>query len=67
MHELVTPERLAKELGVTEKTLSQWRYKGTGPRYLKLGGAGRTNPVRYRRADISRWLDAQPVFGRKAA
>ncbi|MFF7734252.1 helix-turn-helix domain-containing protein [Streptomyces sp. NPDC007984] len=62
MHELVTPEKLAGELGVTEKTLAQWRTKGMGPLYTKLGGTGQTNHVRYRRADINAWLDAQPVM-----
>lgn len=67
MRELVTPEQLAAELGITEKTLSQWRYRGTGPAYIKLGGNHRSAPVRYRRADVNRWLDAQPVIGGKAA
>lgn len=68
MHELVTPEKLAEELGVTTGTLSKWRYNGTGPLYRKLGGNGRTNHVRYLRADITEWLDAQPAMrGGKAA
>ncbi|MER7234037.1 helix-turn-helix domain-containing protein [Streptomyces olivaceus] len=62
MHEILTPERLATELGVTQKTLAKWRYSGAGPRYIKLGGTGKTHPVRYRRADVNRWLNAQPVM-----
>ncbi|WP_432129601.1 helix-turn-helix transcriptional regulator [Streptomyces tendae] len=63
MFELVTPERLAEELGITKKTLAQWRYRGAGPRFMKLGGTAHTSPVRYRRTDIVDWLNAQEIRG----
>jgi hypothetical protein len=34
-----------------EKTLSNWRQQGRGPKYIKLG-EGRTANVRYRLEDI---------------
>jgi predicted DNA-binding transcriptional regulator AlpA len=48
-------------LGIPERTLAQWAYKGTGPRYLKIG-----RHARYRRADVDTWLDAQARGGEAA-
>jgi Helix-turn-helix domain len=39
--------QLAERWHVSPRTLEQWRWRGTGPRYLKLGGR-----VLYRLADI---------------
>ncbi|MFF8403828.1 helix-turn-helix transcriptional regulator [Streptomyces sp. NPDC015684] len=64
MHELMTAESVAEQLAVTVKTLAKWRHFGTGPRYIKLGGNGRCNAVRYRRSDIEEWIDAQAVSTR---
>ncbi len=50
---LGTPE-VSIELDVPEATLVKWRYQGTGPTYIKVG-----RHVRYRRADLDRWLDEQ--------
>jgi excisionase family DNA binding protein len=54
MRELLTPTELATESGIPPRTLSQWRYIGTGPAYLKLG-----RHVRYRREDVDAWLESQ--------
>lgn len=40
----------AARLGVSRRTLQQWRVKGGGPKYLKLGRA-----VRYDLAELDRW------------
>jgi predicted DNA-binding transcriptional regulator AlpA len=40
--------------GVTVSTLSNWRYRGTGPKYIKIG-----RKVLYRRADLTEWLEKQ--------
>jgi len=61
--QLLAPRDVAALLGITEKTLAEWRWKGTGPRFTKLGGTHRTAPVRYRASVIREWLDAQPVGG----
>ena len=50
----VSPVEAAERLGVERSTLDNWRWKGGGPRYLKVGGR-----VRYRLADLADWLDAQ--------
>ncbi|MEU0218940.1 helix-turn-helix domain-containing protein [Streptomyces sp. NPDC006265] len=54
----LSPRQVADELGVSTRTLANWRWAGVGPRYTKLGD-GRTSPVRYRRADVDAWLKAR--------
>jgi excisionase family DNA binding protein len=38
-------------LGVEPRTLEGWRLRGGGPPYVKVGRL-----VRYRRADLDRWV-----------
>jgi hypothetical protein len=52
--EWISPKDLARDWHLPERTLSQWRYLGKGPRYFKLG-----RHVRYRRADVENWLKEQ--------
>jgi hypothetical protein len=50
------PRSVAEEadyLGVSENTLTAWRYQGKGPRWVKVG-----RHVRYPRRDTQDWLDA---------
>jgi excisionase family DNA binding protein len=51
MEALLAPEEVARFLGIPLKTLYQWRYKGVGPRGLRIG-----RHVRYRPADVDAWL-----------
>lgn len=51
---LWTIDDVAKFLGISRKTFYQWRYRGYGPKALRLRGA-----IRYRPADVAGWLDAQ--------
>jgi excisionase family DNA binding protein len=51
---LLSPEQLAALLGVPLKTIYAWRYRGLGPRALKVG-----RHVRFRPSDVSQWLDEQ--------
>lgn len=44
---LLTPEELAQRWSVSVKTLTKWRYEGSGPLWLKIGGQ-----ARYRLADV---------------
>jgi len=37
-------EQVARILGVTYQTLANWRSKGMGPRYVKIGGQVRYRP-----------------------
>lgn len=51
MEKPLTPGEAAKLLGVTMKTLSNWRGKRIGPRYVQAGGT-----IRYRPEAIDAWL-----------
>ncbi|MGO2937974.1 MAG: helix-turn-helix transcriptional regulator [Glutamicibacter arilaitensis] len=52
---LLTPAQLAERFGMTKEALAQMRYRGNGPRFIKLGG----RQVRYSEADVQAWLDQQ--------
>ncbi|MBN8995164.1 MAG: helix-turn-helix domain-containing protein [Rhizobiales bacterium] len=41
---------LSDRLRLSVRTLQRWRWKGRGPRYLKMGGR-----VAYRLIDITAW------------
>ncbi|RKO24494.1 DNA-binding protein [Pseudarthrobacter phenanthrenivorans] len=56
--ELLTPAELAAKLQTPLSVIANWRYKGTGPKFVKIGGGVRGN-VRYRASDVEAWLDAQ--------
>jgi predicted DNA-binding transcriptional regulator AlpA len=51
---LLEPEEVAAILRVKINTLAQWRVKGGGPSFLKIGRC-----VRYRASDLDAWIDAQ--------
>lgn len=52
---VLTATEVAAEFGefLTEVRLRQWRYRGGGPAYTKLG-----RRCVYRRSDILAWLEA---------
>lgn len=50
--DFLTAPDVAELLKVRRQTLAVWRIKGLGPTFIKVGRA-----VRYRRADVDRWLD----------
>jgi predicted site-specific integrase-resolvase len=53
---LLTPEEVAEQLQVQPATLQQWRWKGTGPPFEKLGAA-RNATVRYDSDKLAAWLE----------
>ncbi|TVL91939.1 excisionase [Streptomyces sp. SAJ15] len=53
-----SPEDLAGYLGVPVKSVYGWNYKGTGPKFRKVG-----RHVRYRPEDVEAWLNAQQGGG----
>ena len=51
---LATPMDVSELTGIPVATLAQWRWRGTGPDYIKLG-----RHVRYSWPTIERWLESQ--------
>ena len=49
---LWTPDDLSRFLSIPEKTLREWRSKGYGPQWRKVG-----KHVRYEPAAVRAWLD----------
>lgn len=45
---------LADHLGVSVQAVQAWRIRGTGPRGFRAGRV-----VRYRRAEVARWVAEQ--------
>lgn len=51
---LLSVEELAETCGVPIRTVYAWRQGGLGPRGVRVGRF-----VRYRAADVERWLEEQ--------
>lgn len=51
---LITPATLAERLGTTERSLSEWRITGRGPKFIRIGRS-----PRYRPEAVDEWLLAQ--------
>ena len=50
---LLSMDELAALIGANRNTLAQWRFRGTGPRYIKRGRI-----ILYRRSAVEEWLTA---------
>jgi excisionase family DNA binding protein len=55
--EVMSATEVAELLGVSTGSLAQMRYMRKGPDYVRLSG----RRVRYRRADVERWLQSRRV------
>lgn len=54
--ETLLPEKhAAKLMGVSPRTLRNWRVIGGGPQYVKVSA----RCIRYRRADILAWIESR--------
>lgn len=53
---LMTEAEVAAYLHVPAETVRYWRHQGTGPQAFRVG-----RHVRYRPADVERWLEDQAV------
>ena len=49
---------VARVCGLSVASVRRWRFRKKGPRYLKIGAA-----VRYKRQDVSAWLESRPTGG----
>jgi hypothetical protein len=62
----LTPRQAAAELGLSVKTLADWRYRSKqegrqiGPRWMKHG-TGRSARITYRRRDIEKYRTISEV------
>ena len=61
--DLLTETEAAEIYKLAVTTLRNWRALKQGPRYLKIGA----RCVRYRRADLARFMEANNDNGRDAA
>ena len=50
---LLTPDDVARMMRVSRRTVSTWRYRGKGPRYVRVTH----NCVRYRMSEVRKWLN----------
>lgn len=48
---LITPKQLAERLSVSVAQLANWRYRGVGPKFVKMGKL-----VRYQESAVEAWL-----------
>jgi predicted DNA-binding transcriptional regulator AlpA len=55
-NDLLDTAALARYLGKNKRTVEDWRMDGRGPNYIRVGRS-----IRYRGADIQRWLDSLVV------
>ena len=55
-NDLLTDEQVAELSGVKPKTLANWRCKGVGPKFVKVGAT-----IRYRPEDLQAFI-ASRVF-----
>lgn len=64
MEKWLTAGELSEVIDVPEKTLADWRSRGLGPAYARIG-----RHVRYSPVDVERWLRTrvtQPGHARMA-
>lgn len=54
----LTREDVAELFAVPVKTVGMWAYRGTGPRFYKIGRF-----ARYRASDVDRWAEEQRQGG----
>lgn len=62
---LVSSEEAARIIGIAPKTLVNWRNRGKGPAYVRLGE--KHSPVMYRVRDLESWIDSRVVGAGKGA
>lgn len=61
--DLVDQRRAAEILGVNPHTLENWRWRGIGPRWRRVG----VRLVRYHRADLAAFIEADDTDKADAA
>ena len=54
MTKLWTEKQVGEYLGLTTRTIRQYRFDGTGPKFMKSPGI--KGAVRYRPSDVEEWV-----------
>ncbi len=52
---LLNESQAASLLGFTPRALQMWRYRGGGPKFVKVS----SRAIRYRRRDLLDWVEAR--------
>ena len=50
---LLTEREAADFLGVTARCLQAWRYRGGGPKFVRIS----SRCIRYRKSDLVEWVE----------
>ncbi len=58
---LVDEQEAARMLGYTVRTLRNWRFKGRGPRFVRVNARS----IRYRIQDLEAWIEFRIVQSTK--
>ena len=59
---IALPSAVAEAVGISDNALRQQRYRGGGPRFIRVGSR-----VRYRWSDVEQWLDEHAVEPQETA
>lgn len=51
--QLLTERQAGDLLGLTPRALQAWRYRGGGPKFVRIS----SRAVRYRRRDLMEWVE----------
>ncbi len=51
---MMTPKQVAETLGITTRTLDNWRTEQKGPPYYKVEGF-----IRYNEDELKKWLESR--------
>ena len=66
MHTYYSPREAAEFLGLSPLTLANWRSRGLGPAFVKLG-EDQTDRIIYRRRDLEIWRKGREARARAKA
>jgi predicted DNA-binding transcriptional regulator AlpA len=58
--DILSPRQVEAEYAIAQQTLANWRWKRTGPAFIKTS-PGKGGHVKYRRSAIEAWLDEKTV------
>lgn len=65
--ELLTPRQAAERLGLSPKTLANWRSRGGGPRFVRMGASDSRGAIRYPAIELRTWCAVRLVNSTSAA